>query len=425
MVMANTRRAARVLCPVAIGGWLIVLLALAMPPSEARSAPAVKPVKQSGRVKQSRQHLETVKRDLNRVKQQRQRVQGRERAVLTDLEVLDQALIERQRQLTGFSQALHQAEQDTRRVEQEKELLEARVAALRIALKQRATALYQTSRPVPLVLLIDARDPYDAVIRQGRIRRIAQREADLVGDLTQSLLLLEERRRQLTQLRLGLSDRQQAVVEASVSAQTERKKKGLLLAAIRRERALYEQTAGELEHAASRLTTIMRQSSLQESDESRPSPAPPARPPQSGLRGKFPLEKGRLAWPHDGAVAAAFGRQWHPRFHVYVDRKGIEIRAAAGESVRAVYDGTVAYADWFKGYGLLIIVDHGERYYSLYAHAARTLVKVGERVAAGQVIGEVGETGLTQESRLYFEIRHEGNPVNPLAWLKRRGGQEN
>ncbi len=443
MVMAKGRRVAarashcRLSASVVVRGCLIGLIGLIGPlglsglpaaaarPVEARQAPAVKQIK---RTRQGRQRLESIGRDLNRVRQQRQRVQGRERAVLTDLEVLDKALTERRRQLTGLSQALRQAEEEMRRIEQEEQTLEARVAELRGALRQRAMALYQANRPVPLVLLVDARDPYDAVVRQGRIRRIAQREADLVGDLTQSLLLLEARRRQLTQLRQGLSDRQQAVAEASISAETERKKKSLLLAAIRRERALYEQTAGELEHAASRLRTIMRQSALQESGESGPSPVPQARPPKPGQgmgqRGRFVLEKGRLSWPHEGAVAAAFGRQWHPRFHVYVDRKGIEIRAATGEPVRAIYDGTVVYADWFKGYGLLIIVDHGEHYYSLYAHAARTLVKVGDRVAAGQVIGDVGETGLTQESRLYFEIRHEGDPVNPLAWLKRRARQD-
>ena len=78
------------------------------------------------------------------------------------------------------------------------------------------------------------------------------------------------------------------------------------------------------------------------------------------------------------------------------------------------------YADWFRGYGILIVLDHGENYYTLYAHAAKALVSVGDRVRRRQVIGEVGETGFTQESNLYFEIRHGGQPEDPLPWLGRR-----
>jgi septal ring factor EnvC (AmiA/AmiB activator) len=103
-----------------------------------------------------------------------------------------------------------------------------------------------------------------------------------------------------------------------------------------------------------------------------------------------------------------------------VQKKGIEIRTEEGSAIRAVMPGSVAYADWLKGYGLVVILDHANGFFSLYAHASKLVAKVGEQVQTGQVIGETGDTGLTGESTLYFELREGAEPVDPLAWLAKR-----
>jgi septal ring factor EnvC (AmiA/AmiB activator) len=125
-------------------------------------------------------------------------------------------------------------------------------------------------------------------------------------------------------------------------------------------------------------------------------------------------------WPADGQVVSRFGRQKHPTFNTYIQRKGIEIRAAEGSIIRAVLPGTVVYADWLKGYGLVIIADHANGIFSLYAHASKLLTEVGARIEAGQTIGETGDTGMTGENTLYFELREGAEPVDPLLWLSKR-----
>jgi len=135
----------------------------------------------------------------------------------------------------------------------------------------------------------------------------------------------------------------------------------------------------------------------------------------------FAKVKGRLAWPNNGEVVSLFGRQKHPKFNTYVFRKGIEIETSKEENVRAVHEGSVIYADSFKGYGMMVIMDHGENFYSVYAHLGRLLVSVGEKATKNRTIGTVGETGLSEGNRLYFEMRHEGEPIDPLTWLQRRG----
>ena len=103
-----------------------------------------------------------------------------------------------------------------------------------------------------------------------------------------------------------------------------------------------------------------------------------------------------------------------------MQRRGIEIKTVEGSAIHAVMPGSVVYADWLKGYGLVIILDHANGFFSLYAHASKILATVGAQVGAGQVIGETGDTGMTGENTLYFELREGAEPLDPLQWLARR-----
>jgi murein hydrolase activator len=120
-------------------------------------------------------------------------------------------------------------------------------------------------------------------------------------------------------------------------------------------------------------------------------------------------------------VAASFGAQVHPRFGTRTFRNGREIEAAEGTAVAAVLPGEVVYTGWLKGYGNLIIIDHGDELFTLYAHVADIHVKEGEEVRQGQRIAAVGDTGALTSPRLYFEVRYRGRPQDPEQWLRQRG----
>jgi septal ring factor EnvC (AmiA/AmiB activator) len=130
----------------------------------------------------------------------------------------------------------------------------------------------------------------------------------------------------------------------------------------------------------------------------------------------FETLKGRLSWPVDGRQAVSFGS---PRKGGRLRAEGVTIEADAGTEVRAVAGGTVVFADWFRNMGLLIIIDHGGGYMSLYAHNEALAKKPGDFVRAGDVIGRVGDTGGQERAALYFEIRAEGAPVDPALWCRR------
>jgi murein DD-endopeptidase MepM/ murein hydrolase activator NlpD len=131
----------------------------------------------------------------------------------------------------------------------------------------------------------------------------------------------------------------------------------------------------------------------------------------------FASARGKLSWPTRGDLLSSFGRQEHPRYHTFTFNKGIDIGAPIGNDIKAVFEGIVLFSDWFRGYGKMAIIDHGQGFFTLYAHASELLVKVGDKVSPRQVIGRVGDSGSPEGSRLHFEIRQNGKPVDPLQWL--------
>jgi septal ring factor EnvC (AmiA/AmiB activator) len=127
--------------------------------------------------------------------------------------------------------------------------------------------------------------------------------------------------------------------------------------------------------------------------------------------------KGDLPWPVPGKVTSAFGRQTSGRFGTAIVRNGIEVAAPEGTPATAVHDGTVAYAAPFTGFGTLVIVDHGSSAFTLYGHLLDAAVTAGTNVSAGTPLGRVG-LAPSGEPALYFEVRIDGRPVNPLEWLR-------
>ena len=133
----------------------------------------------------------------------------------------------------------------------------------------------------------------------------------------------------------------------------------------------------------------------------------------------FARSKGKLVWPVQGRVAGDYGQA---RGAGPVKWNGVLLEAAAGTPVRAVHRGRVAFADWLQGLGLLVIVDHGGGYMSLYGHNEALLKESGDWVEPGEAIAQVGDTGGQSRPGLYFEIRSNGEPVNPSAWMAKRPG---
>lgn len=130
--------------------------------------------------------------------------------------------------------------------------------------------------------------------------------------------------------------------------------------------------------------------------------------------------KGHLNWPLIGKVVSAFGKKKSTRFDTYIIDNGIEISPTSSDKVRAIYAGDVVYAEYYKGYGNLVIIQHSRDLHSLYGHCKEILKKVGDSITAGEEIAVAGDTGSTFGKSLYFEIRTHLKSQNPLEWLKKK-----
>jgi septal ring factor EnvC (AmiA/AmiB activator) len=169
-----------------------------------------------------------------------------------------------------------------------------------------------------------------------------------------------------------------------------------------------------METAAQRLQKMMDEIARRAAIRPRESPTPPST--GSGLDAL----RGRLEWPVRGTIVAPFGKFKHPEFAVEVVRKGVDIEAPLGEGIQAVEKGRIVYADRFSGYGRMVIVDHGERYYTIYGHLAEILKKTGDEVRRGEVLGRVGDSDSMEGAKLYFELRKDGRSLDPTPWFRKQ-----
>jgi murein hydrolase activator len=207
---------------------------------------------------------------------------------------------------------------------------------------------------------------------------------------------LQARARQLDTLE-AQARRASDAVEAAVSARS------ALVKQIDQRRDLNAQLAGELQEAQRRLQSTIAQMAAGREVAAATLPLRPFR--------------GAVPWPADGVVSSQFGHA-SPGSPITA-RNGIRISVPEGEAVRAVHEGVVAYADAFTGYGNLVIIDHGDRAYSLYGHLSQMSVQKGERVDTTTTVGLAGRDPAGNPA-LYFELRVDGAPVDPLQWLKRQ-----
>jgi len=123
--------------------------------------------------------------------------------------------------------------------------------------------------------------------------------------------------------------------------------------------------------------------------------------------------------PVKGKIISKFGTARNRDFPSFTFRSGIDIKANRGEPVRSVFKGRIIFAQWLKGYGNIIIIDHGDNYYTLYAHVDEISKKKGSLIDRGDVIATAGDTGSMKGTCLHFEVRFHGKPVNPVKWLKK------
>ena len=325
------------------------------------------------------------------------RLRGEEKSLLGEVEALELAVRLREQDLEQTTLVVQRTRAELDATLKRVRELEKSLEGARPFLVAHAKALYKLGELSYVRMLLSVDRPSDIFRGYRFVSTLARRDNDRVARFRADLAALATQRADLERRSQASLHQRAELEQARRNLDADRKRKTELLTSLVEKKEMHAAFVQELQDAEEKLRQLLAGSGDGE-----------VAVPVAAFRGALP-------WPAAGRVRSGFGRRKHPRFDTYTVQNGIEIDAPEGGPVVAVHEGTVAFAEHFKGYGLMVVLDHGGKHHSLYAHLAEVAVAVGQRVAAGDPLGTVGQ-GM-DGAGLYFEVRFQGRPEDPMEWL--------
>ena len=342
-------------------------------------------------IKQKEGALTEVQKELKDKRKKVKKKWWEEKKITDALDEIGRRLNRKEGELRKLDAEMKVLEKKATQQEREIAKLEETLVALEERFQSRVRAMYKLHRVGMVRVLFSAEDYSDALRRYKAFQMVAENDLKLLQTYQRGIEEREKRRKDLIEERKTMASKKSAVEAKKREIEGAKRKKATLLAAVKKERVAYEKAITELKEREKALHSLVQKLTVK----------------AASLKGAgFKTLQGKLPLPANGTIFKPKGRE-----------KGIGIKAPEGTKIKAIFQGKVAYAAWFKGYGNIMIIDHGGGYHTVVAHAARFLKKVGEGVKMGDVIALVGSTGSIEGSMLYFEIRHHGKALNPLTWL--------
>jgi septal ring factor EnvC (AmiA/AmiB activator) len=361
-----------------------------------------------------RSDLEGMRKKIESEKKGLSELAVKEGSVRQSLGKIESELGKRNRELKAANAKLSSILLELASRQARAEELDRSLALRREVLRRRAVALYRWRRHGSTLIFLSGAASLSGFLQRKRyLQATLAYDQQLLAQLSEESQRLALARQELDAKKAELDSQKQALGAAQEAVRREAEKKKALLVSLRREKETRSKQLRAMEVAAARLQRML--DDLSRRAAVKPGVSPPA--PSTGVG--LDAMRGRLDWPVKGAVSAPFGKFTHPEFAAEIIRKGIDIEATRGEPIKAVERGRVVYAGHFSGYGNMVIVDHGERYYTIYGHLADMLKKNGDEVGRGEALGRVGASESMGGAKIYFEMRKDGRSVDPLTWLKK------
>lgn len=353
------------------------------------------------------QQLDALKARLDKVQAAREGDLQRRNKLQTDLRQSERGIAKLSRQVTDLDRQMAPAENKLADLRRQQATHQAALDAQKAALATQMQAAFMEGRDSQLKLLLDAQDPatvgrllayYDYLNRaraarivnvRGEIAAIAALGTQISGQIADLKTLRDDRGQTLTDLQQQDASRRQLIAEIDSSIRSRDAEIGRL----KRDQQALQALVEDLRQALSDIPADLEQGK------------------------RFSALRGKLLWPVPGRVLSSYGQ---PRAGGHMRWEGDLIAAPVGTAVRAVSYGRVVYADWMPHFGLLVILDHGNGYLSIYAHNQNIARQVGDWVQAGETIATLGDSGGQEQPALYFELRHGKDTLDPRRWCRGR-----
>ena len=382
--------------------------------------------------RETERRLERVRKELKDVASERRKLEGQRGDAARELRQSDERVAVSARALQGTESELATQQTALAGLQARRTALGERMQSQRGELRALLRASYATGNAAPLKLML-AQDQVADASRVLTYHRYLQRQrAERIAALREELAELESVEREIGDRRLALERALGTQREQVATLQRDRRAHAQTMATLDqryRDRSSREQALGQDAKSLERLLTRLRAAAAKAEAERKAAAArearreaatgtntrtPARRTPE--VARATPIQVGGLGWPLSGTLLASYGG----RMPDGRSSNGVLIGAATGSQVRAVAEGTVVFAEWMTGYGMILIVDHGNGTMSLYAHCEALLKSAGDAVKRGDAVATVGNSGGQGQPALYFELRRNGQPVNPAGFLQRR-----
>ncbi|MDP2681211.1 MAG: peptidoglycan DD-metalloendopeptidase family protein [Deltaproteobacteria bacterium] len=367
---------------------------------------AAEPSKTKSEVVKKEKQLESLKRKIVEKKKGLEYNVKKEHTILEGLERLDKALSKKEEDMANIENSLMRLKEKTQDVDVHIIELARDKERLSGLMMQRLAAMYKMKKGGIVESLFSSNPVNDIGRRYKYISKIVEYDTDLLKEYKENQLLLQTEKERLNEFEKEMLSLKDEIKHKKSGVEEEKDKKRTLLKDIRKKKDLQFAAIREMEDASKELQSFLERFKNDITGDAANS---------HGVG--FAAMQGRLPMPVNGKIVSMYGKVEHPKFHTITFNNGIEIEARLGTEVRSVYKGRVAYSGWFRGYGKVVIIDHGNGYYTLFARLSKIVRDVDSIVEKGDVIALVGDTGLVKEPHLYFEVRQKGMPLDPLNWL--------
>ena len=353
----------------------------------------------------SRKQLVDIEQQLEKTLSDITRNDAAENDVIKDLNSVDRQLARLNKRIAKEKKQLISL---NKTISAEKATLEKskkEVSQLQTQVQKRLIALYKSEEAGVLKTLFSANNISTLLEDYDYLGRVVQNDRQLLNEFRNRVESLQSSVDRMSYAKSNLQKVTNSLnTEEDALKRTVRLKKRYL-AVVRKDRSALDRIASDLKAKAERLTMLV--SDLESGGSGD----------DLGAVSLFHLQKGSLPWPVQGRIKTGFGTHKHPELGTLLDNHGIDIFTKDSTEVKAVWDGRIAFAKQFQGYGNLIIIDHGGGYYTLYAQVQKMLKKTNDTVEQGDLIAY---TGYDNSDHVYFEVRNGRTPVNPLLWIKKR-----
>jgi len=331
-----------------------------------------------------------------------------ENVIRENMEGINNTIRKKEKELQSYSRRTSQTQDEVASLANEIESLAANLGSRKQSLKEYVNFLYKQQYGDNAFALTSATDYQDLARKSKYISLLANYEGRVIQKYMKDVQDINSKRENLRAMIEELKANKEAALEKRKELRSNLMEKNELLSDIKDKQIAYEKKIKELEASSQKIQGVVRSSERKKI-------------PESILGDGFVSSKGHLPWPIDGKVLIPYGDYKDPVFNISTFKNGVEIEAGPDDSAKAVAGGRVIYAGNFEGYGMLLIIDHGDGYNSLYGNLSNVMLKKGELLIKGMALGKITASKLLNTPALYFEIRYNGKPVDPMEWLEKRG----